>query len=542
LLTLLNAPKPLLVDDAAYYYFARQFAHDPLHPYGFEMFWYQWPQPANDILAPPVLPFWWSLGLRLFGDTPFMWKLWLWPFALLLVFALHALLRRFAHGLELPLVWLTVLSPSVLPAFNLMLDVPAAALGLAALALYLRAFGRRSLWGGLGAGLLAGLAMQTKYTCFMVPAVMLLYGVVFGHHWRRLGVTVLAVSAAAALFVGWEIFIACQHGRAHFLANRPQFGDWQEWWEEKTYLAIALLPMLGGLAPAVSLLGLTAWRCPGWAVVLVGLLLASCYLAVGLGSPQVGMAAQLLYGSGGLLWAGVVLASAACLCLGPQGRAMPSWGQGRAISIFLTCWLLGEVAAYFLLSPFPAARRLLGLVIVATLVVGRFAARTCRLPRRRQSVRRVVLAGLFTGCLFYVVDLADAFAAKHAAEAAAATIAELTAHDAQPPRVWYVGHWGFQFYAERAGMRAVVPDTTQLLPGDWLVVPSAPTGHVERQRIRLDAASTRAERGVLLGVPLPWRTVMCYYGGYVPLERHEGPRLEITIYRVVAPWVPRTPP
>src|SRR5262245_9141316 len=97
LYTLLNACKPLVVDDAAYYYFAAQLAHDPLDPYGFEVFWYDAPQPANHVLAPPGLPYWWALGLRLFGPHPFLWKLWLLPFSVLFVGALFALARRFAR-------------------------------------------------------------------------------------------------------------------------------------------------------------------------------------------------------------------------------------------------------------------------------------------------------------------------------------------------------------------------------------------------------------------------------------------------------------
>ena len=56
LYTLLNSLKPLLIDDSAYYYYAAQLARHPFDPYGFEVFWYQAPEPANQVLAPPVLP------------------------------------------------------------------------------------------------------------------------------------------------------------------------------------------------------------------------------------------------------------------------------------------------------------------------------------------------------------------------------------------------------------------------------------------------------------------------------------------------------
>ena len=92
----LNAFKPLQVDDAAYYYYAAHIANHPLDPYGFEVFWYQAPEPAQDVLAPPVLPYWWAAAIRLFGHNAPLWKLWLLPFSACFVFSLDALFRTFA--------------------------------------------------------------------------------------------------------------------------------------------------------------------------------------------------------------------------------------------------------------------------------------------------------------------------------------------------------------------------------------------------------------------------------------------------------------
>ena len=91
------------------------------------MLWYYEPQPADEIMAPPVLPYYWALGRVLFGERPWLWKLGLLPWSLLLVWAVFALLRRFAPGVELPMTVLTMLSPALLPSLNLMLDLPALA-------------------------------------------------------------------------------------------------------------------------------------------------------------------------------------------------------------------------------------------------------------------------------------------------------------------------------------------------------------------------------------------------------------------------------
>src|SRR5262249_26746418 len=214
LYTLLNAVNPLHIDDPAYYYSAAQLAEKPLAPYGFDIHWYDAPQPANTVLAPPLLPYWWSLALRLFGVNLFLWKMWLFPFAWLFVWSLDALFHRFARGLEAPLTLMTVLSPTFLPSLNLMLDVPALALSLTALVVFFRAVDRSSLAQAAAAGLIAGLAMQTKYTAFLTPAVIFLYVVLRGDL-REFALWALAAGIAAALFVAWEAYVAYHYNVSH---------------------------------------------------------------------------------------------------------------------------------------------------------------------------------------------------------------------------------------------------------------------------------------------------------------------------------------
>src|SRR5262245_37231999 len=155
-LTAVDALKPPIVDDVAYLGVARQVSRDPLDPYGFYQFWYQFPQPANQILAPPVLPYWLGLGIRLFGENIPLLKLWLFPVAAVLSLSLAGLLRRFGRGVEMPALATIVLGPAILPGFNFMLDVPQLALSMAAVALFLHGLDRRSLWLAAAAGLVAG--------------------------------------------------------------------------------------------------------------------------------------------------------------------------------------------------------------------------------------------------------------------------------------------------------------------------------------------------------------------------------------------------
>ena len=247
--TVLNAVKPAVIDDPAYLAYAREFAEHPTRPYDFEYYGKQ----ANSYLVPPVLPAWLALGSVIVGDDPAALKLWLFPILLLFTSSLYALFRRFAPELALPLLALTVFSPAILPSINLMLDVPVLAFGLGALALYLSAFDRQSLALAVLAGLLAGLAMETKYNAFTLPGVFLAHGWTHG----RLRFAVAASVAAVGLFAGCEAWIALVHGDSHFVLAMHGRGQQQTRFL-LVHLTVAAVALSGGLASIVWLVGLTA--------------------------------------------------------------------------------------------------------------------------------------------------------------------------------------------------------------------------------------------------------------------------------------------
>jgi hypothetical protein len=529
LFTLLNAVKPLHMDDAAYYEYARHIAGHPLDPYGFDLFWDGQLRPAHQVLAPPLLPYWWAAALRLFGDRPFLWKLWLVPFALLLVLSLHALGRRFARGLELPLTVMAVLSPAVLPSFNLMLDVPALALSLGALAVFLRACDRDARGLAVLAGVLAGLAAQTKYTGLLTPAALLLYAVLFD----RLRLGLVAAACFGLVFAGWEGVTAWLYGASHFLYHLHGHGEAVS---ENAAPLPALLMLLGGVAPAQLLLGLAALRVRRRFVLLAAGGLVLGYLTLAGGGdcswwPRLDFVpfspweticlrfrreSLVLGGVGGLL-GGCLLLTAWRL-----GRGGSPAGRPRRLSRFLVGWLALEVVGYVALTPFPAVRRVLGVVVASLLLVGRLAARTCRPSSRRRLVHGCAAAGVGLGLVFFAVDWLDARAAVRSVE-------ELPRPGEN--RVWYVGDWGFRYYAERAGLRPVVQGACRLRAGDWLVVPRE---RANREYVRLDGGALERRADVEVSDAVPLRAGACYYGSRTPLEWHRRPRLTVAVYRVRA--------
>lgn len=538
--TLANAAKPVVVDDTAYLAFARHIAQNPGDPYGFEVFWYTVPNPAMEILAPPVLPYWLALGIRLFGEHPAVLKLTLLPFVWVFAWAVRELLRRFARGAEDRWLPLVVLSPAVLPTVNLMLDVPALGLGFAALVLFVRAVDAGSWRLALAAGLLAALAMQTKYTALLVPPAMAWYALTH----RRVGLGVVTVVVAVAGFASWEGLLDAKYGQSHFLfharGQQPTAGNAEgplaALLREKALLGRPLVGYLGCLGIGITLAA-------GAALGLSRRVVMACAGAWALGFALIALlpghlterAVEPFWSLFGFLMLGGLAASAGLLLVRRRkGLAV----RRNADAIFLVGWVLLEVAGYFALTPFGAARRVIGLVVIGAVLVARVESRTRRVRAERRLPRWVLGFGISAGVAVAGIDTLDAFPEKVCAERAA-----MVAADRSPTAtVWFAGHWGFQFYCERVGMKPVVPGRSVLAPGDVLVLPVYPDEHgfyrphIGTVRIAPPPWAVEPIAEVVADDALSATTLPSLYGGGVPMTGRDHPRLRVVVSRVKATW------
>ena len=152
-----------------------------------------------------------------------------------------------------------------------MLDVPALALSLTSVHLFLTACDRDSLGRAVLAGFVAGVAMETKYTGAVAPAVMLLAAGDDGR-WRLWPAA--AMAAASQVFLSWEFLIALLYGESHFLLSPPRPPPGR--CAEKGALVTLFFSYLGGLAPFLVVLGLAAlgvrrrWLAAASALILAG--------------------------------------------------------------------------------------------------------------------------------------------------------------------------------------------------------------------------------------------------------------------------------
>ncbi len=503
ILTLVNASKPVLIDDTAYLTFARHLAKCPFEPYGFELFWYDRPQPAMEIVQPPVLPYWLALGIAAFGENLLLLKLWLFPFACALAFSVRSLVRRFVSRDGEWIAVLLTIGPGTLPFFNFMLDLPALALQLAAVALAIRGIESPKKWRfGLAAGLAIAIALHTKYSALGLPIAIMFVGYLRG----AIRFTLSVVGIGLIGFSAWEAFVFAVHGQSHFLFHTFGYAKATEF-SSKLALAVGLFGHLG----------LTA----GWAGLAVLPIRARWFVIALLGSFFLTFAFVNFPGASSVAGATCITLGGLTLFVASRFAMRSKWDWETK---FLAGWLLIEVLVYLAVAPFPAGRRILGVSLLVVLLIA----------RHRSIPKAAMVFGLVAGMLVTALDAWDADAERQ--------LPERSAHYARE-RGWtgtghFVGHWGFQYYAERDGMKIVDPSRTAFEPGDWILLPDGERPQTGGYRVIPDLQSIEWEAELIIDDAIEIRTIANLYAGRSPFLAKNGERLKANLYRIVSPSKP----
>lgn len=158
-------------------------------------------------------------------------------------------------------------------------------------------------------------------------------------------------------------------------------------------------------------------------------------------------------------------------------------------SLLLFVWIAGTFvfAAYFNWTV--NARALLPIApALGILVMRRIEARSAVIQSWMVAIPLVPALGLSLLVAWADYDLADS--ARKAAS-------DITArYTASGRTIWFEGHWGFQYYMEARGAKAIDLDTTVIMPGDIIVFP-----HNNVNLWFLPEGKTRIVETVVLGVP-----------------------------------------
>lgn len=463
--------KAFTIDDTIFLREARHALTDPLHPTAFDLLWDAEVERVSQVVPSGPIQAWLLVPALRAADQEraahriMLAVLWV---GILAAVSLARRLRLDEAGMTM-VGLLVAASPAVLGmAGTVMPDVTVMTLGTAGLERLVAWQQERRLHQVAAAVLLLALAPLARSHGLLllgVAAILLVWRSPVPRRWRDRLLRLWPVAAAGALMLG-IVFLTQDPGPAAgnvasaaaglSAASKTRFSK-----NLAAYLVHWVLTMTFAV-PWVAL----RWRELARSRWVIG----AAVLGVAVASYVARSTAAHFH------WALVPVAGLGAAALADAFREARS--RGRVEDLALCCWLLiSLVALPYVQLP---AKYLVASAPPAAILVARMAGRARGMfPRVALGVTLVVGASL--GLAIIRADAALSGMSRWAVEKLIAP------RVAAGENVWFVGHWGFQWYAENAGARPVSLSTQFPAEGDTVVVSaaSAPNEKVLK-RLRLD--------------------------------------------------------
>lgn len=451
--------KPFNIDDPLFIWIARHIQSHPADPYGFSINWYGYDSPVWAVTKnPPLACYYLSLAGSVLGwSETALHGAFLLPAVMAIVGSWRVarrLCRKPVHAAVL-----TLFTPVFLvSATTLMCDVLMLAFWVWALEFWFQGAERKSA-GRIGvAACLIALAALTKYFGACLIPLVVLWSIVRKQAVKEwLGWLALPVLA----LIGYQLATRGLYGRG-LLADAAGYANVarESLGISNVRSLVCGLAFTGAcLAPIAFYLPLI-WRGRTLAMGAAASLIvagALCYVARNsFPTPLTPLEiVQVLFWSVGGTG---VLALAVSDC----------YRKRDADSLLLGCWVGGTFIFAVFCNWAINGRSILPMTIPASILVVR------RMEERRPEWSRIALiAPAAAGAVLAVwVAVADYFFAQAPQMAARAVCANYVSSG---HRLWFQGHWGFQYYMEQGGATALDLQHFHVAQGDYIAMPNRNT-------------------------------------------------------------------
>ena len=462
--TLINVGKAAHIDDAAHLEIARWIAGNPLHPMQGLVHWGVRAEPIHHLNQPHLFFYLLALVRALFGPSLIAAQLLVSLFTLLGIASFYRLWRDVVGPMGSVLgPALLFLGPAFIPGQNIMTDAPLLALWCAFAASLVHARGvnvARGLW---LAGVFAALACLVKYTSLVLLPVLALDVFLRGPAQRRHFAVLLVPLGALGL---WSLFNVVDYGGVHLL-GRPiataQFSALEAFGITLGRGALWVVA-LGALLPfsIVMIPVLRAHRAWQRGALVGTLVVFALTLATQLVATQIeALAGEHVLVSLMRSLSFVVGIAAFVLVVGAvRSRTQADPDEARAMLVLGALFFFTTLFVV-VLSPFVAVRHVLLVLPFGMVLVARAHREALAAPSARPFIAFALVLTASLGVLLGISDRRWAGRYREVAEAA-------RGHQG---RMYFVGHWGWQWHAAEAGLLPYEPEVSRLEQGDRLVRP-----------------------------------------------------------------------
>ncbi len=459
--------KAFHVDDTLFLWAARQIQLNPTDFYGFTANWYGRDMAMSLITRnPPLTSYYLAGGAWLFGWSELALHLTFLVPALALGLGTYFLAARMGtHGVLA--VALMVVTPAFLvSSTNVMCDTLMLALYVWAVVAWTRGLSEDQWLFLMGGAILASLATLTKYHGMTLVPLLGAYSLVAK---RRIGAWALFLLVPVAVFVAYEWLL-------HHLYGTGVIAEAASWAATKSVRdlyhlglrSLVGLSFTGGSLISVAFCVPLLWsrRTLAAGGLLVGMVAAALTLSGNLGPTSIPDSLWLRWG---LVMQMSIFVVAGIHVLALAATDLATRRDANALLLFL--WIFGTFAFGGIFNWTTNVRSLFPMAPAAAILVAR---RLQFLPDESKPKSRCAVPAslLLAACCSLAVAWADFSLANCQKVAAESIVASLRG---KTHKVWYQGHWGFQYYMDSLAASPVDFYSSQFKTGDMMVIPMGNT-------------------------------------------------------------------
>ena len=454
--------KAIHVDDPLFLWTGQWIQRHPIDFFGFNVNWWASTLPmwkAN--YNPPVMSYFLAGVASLLGWHEIVLHLACLVVAFMAAVGIYSLARMWCERPLLATV-VAIFTPVFLVcSTTLMCDVLMMTFWVWALVLWERALvSEKCWWQFAGAGVLAGLAVLTKYSAVTLLPLLPVLALV---RTRKAGWWLLGLAIPLMMVAGYELITAQIYGKG-LLAAASHFARTVrgvDYW--KNARGITGLAFAGGSLLPLLLFAPLLWRRWVWLAggfVILGVWLGTFDLWNNLVRSSVADI-SMLRRSGFALQAVLLSMGGLQLLL---LVAADVFRRRDISSVILALWIFSGLFFATVLNWTVSARSFLPLVPAAAILLVRrlTAARGTAVTRGRLWP---LIPAAAIALSLAITDYQLANSARSAAEHIMAK------YKTANRTVWFEGHWGLQYYMEKLGARPIDVERSALAPGDIVVVP-----------------------------------------------------------------------
>jgi len=468
--------KAFHVDDTLFLFAAQQIVQHPLDPYGFNVVWTTTQERMADITKnPPLACYYAAVVGRIAGWSERAFHIAFLMPSIGLVVGTYHLARKFTR---FPLVAAaaTLLTPGILvSATSIMCDIMMAALWMWAVIFWIEGLDSKKPLLLFTSSLLVAACALTKYFGLALVPLLVVYSVV---RLRAVGKWALHLLIPVLVLIGYQLWTAWLYGRGLILAA-GEFAGIQRLQQQASPLgnAIVGLSFVGGCTLSALTLVPLLWS--RRQVVIGGVLSALGALALARGWVDLGLraAGAEAYHAQQEHWALLALQLSLLVGSGSSVLALAFadiWEQRDAGSVLLALWVLGTFLFAGFLNWTINARSVLPLIPAACILMSR-GLEKCSALMSWRALPGLVIGLVLTGALSFWITASDV-ALANAGRQAAVQIRDHIKPDAR--RIWFEGHWGFQYYMQSFGFVPADEKNSDFRVGDRIILPENTTEQV----------------------------------------------------------------